>query len=132
MKELIKSGNVPTDKWCRELQEALTGAFSDIMEIKLGIFMDYLKESRDAGYSVVQTEREFSDCIKEYLKLVREDMTASDALIENGGKIPDTALLNPAGEYAVKFAENHGISLSGAMEQPVVKARLDFFNQTGR
>lgn len=40
-------------------------------------------------------------------------------------------LLNPAGEYAVKFAENHGISIQEAMEQPMVKARMDFFNQTG-
>ncbi len=44
----------------------------------------------------------------------------------------DEKLLNPAGEYAVKFAENHGMSVSEAMEQPMVKARFDFFNQTGQ
>lgn len=43
----------------------------------------------------------------------------------------DEKLLNPAGEYTVKFAENHGMSVSDAMEQPMVKARMDFFNQTG-
>ena len=41
-------------------------------------------------------------------------------------------LLNPAGQYAVKFAENHGMSISKAMEQPMVKARFEFFNVTGR
>lgn len=45
---------------------------------------------------------------------------------------PEEKLLNPAGEYAVKFAENHGISISEAYEQPMVKARLEFFNQTGK
>ena len=43
----------------------------------------------------------------------------------------DEKLLNPAGEYAVKFAENHGMSISDALEQPMVKARMEFFNQTG-
>lgn len=40
-------------------------------------------------------------------------------------------LLNPYGEYAVKFAENHGMSIYEAMQQPMVKARLEFFNATG-
>jgi len=40
-------------------------------------------------------------------------------------------LLNPYGEYAVKFAENHGMSINEAMQQPMVKARLEFFNATG-
>lgn len=31
-------------------------------------------------------------------------------------------LLNPVGEYAIKFAENHGMSISEAMEHPMVKA----------
>ena len=39
--------------------------------------------------------------------------------------------LNPAGEYAVKFAENHGMTIDEAMEQPMVKARFEFFNKTG-
>lgn len=41
-------------------------------------------------------------------------------------------LLNPAGQYAVKFAQNHGMSIDEAMEQPMVKARFEFFNATGR
>ena len=41
-------------------------------------------------------------------------------------------LLNPYGEYVVNFARNHGLSISEAYEQPMVKARLDYFNQTGR
>lgn len=40
-------------------------------------------------------------------------------------------LLNPYGEYAVKFAENHGMTINEAMKQPMVKARLEFFNATG-
>lgn len=43
----------------------------------------------------------------------------------------DEKLLNAAGEYAVKFAENHQMSVSEALEQPMVKARIEFFNQTG-
>lgn len=41
-------------------------------------------------------------------------------------------MLNPAGEYAIKFANNHGISIAEAMEQPMVKARFDVFNATGK
>ena len=41
-------------------------------------------------------------------------------------------LLNPAGQYAVKFAQNHGMSINEAMEQPMVKARFEFFNATGK
>ena len=40
-------------------------------------------------------------------------------------------LLNPAGEYAVKFAENHGMSIQEALEHPTVKARRMFFEATG-
>lgn len=40
-------------------------------------------------------------------------------------------LLNPAGEYAVKFAENHGMSIQEALEHPTVKARHMFFEATG-
>lgn len=40
-------------------------------------------------------------------------------------------LLNPYGEYVVRFATNHGMSIAKAMEQPMVKARLAFFQQTG-
>lgn len=41
-------------------------------------------------------------------------------------------LLNPAGQYAIEFAKNHGMAIQEAMEQPMVKARFEFFNQTGR
>lgn len=40
-------------------------------------------------------------------------------------------MLNPYGEYVLKFAENHGISISEAYKQPMVKARYDFFCKTG-
>ena len=41
-------------------------------------------------------------------------------------------MLNPAGEYAVTFAKNHGMSIAAAMEHPMVKARFHFFNETGK
>lgn len=39
--------------------------------------------------------------------------------------------LNPYGEYLLKFAKNHNMSIDEASEQPMVKARLEFFNKTG-
>lgn len=51
----------------------------------------------------------------------------------NEARNEETAfLLNPAGQYAVEFAQNHGMSIGKAMEQPMVKARFEFFNATGR
>lgn len=46
-------------------------------------------------------------------------------------KTSEEKILNPAGEYAVKFAHNHGISLSKAMEEPMVKARFHVFEEIG-
>lgn len=46
--------------------------------------------------------------------------------------VNEEKMLNPAGEYAVKFANNHGISISEAMEHPMVKARFNVFNETGK
>lgn len=46
-------------------------------------------------------------------------------------KPEEHSLLNPAGQYACKFAENHGISVAEAMKQPMVRARFEYFNQTG-
>lgn len=40
-------------------------------------------------------------------------------------------LLNPAGEYAVKFAKNHGMSIQEALEHPMVKARFEAFASAG-
>ena len=39
--------------------------------------------------------------------------------------------LNPYGEYVLKFAKNHNISIAEAYEQPIVKARHKFFCETG-
>ncbi len=43
----------------------------------------------------------------------------------------ENKLFNPAGEYALKFAKNHGISIAEAMEKPMVKARFAYFADTG-
>lgn len=40
-------------------------------------------------------------------------------------------MLNPYGEYLLKFAQNHGLTIEEAKEQPMVKARLHFFQETG-
>lgn len=41
------------------------------------------------------------------------------------------SMLNPYGEYLLKFAQNHGMTVDEAAKQPMVKARLEFFNATG-
>ena len=40
-------------------------------------------------------------------------------------------MLNPFGEYVLQFAENHGMTIDEAYEQPMVKARREFFSKTG-
>lgn len=53
------------------------------------------------------------------------------AKVPADSEAPDK-MLNPAGEYAVTFARNHGMSIAAAMEHPMVKARIGVFNETGR
>lgn len=48
------------------------------------------------------------------------------------GKDTTGSLLNPYGEYVMKFAKNHGISIDAAHQHPTCKARLEYFNKTGR
>lgn len=48
-----------------------------------------------------------------------------------GAKLSDSPL-NPYGDYLLKLVENRGMSLSEASEQPMVKARLEYFNKTGK
>jgi len=40
--------------------------------------------------------------------------------------------LNPHEEYVMKFTKNHGLSISEAFEHPMCKARLHYFNMTGK
>lgn len=42
-----------------------------------------------------------------------------------------TSILNPHGEYVLKFAKNHGMSIAEAHEHPMVKAHLEFTNSMG-
>lgn len=46
-------------------------------------------------------------------------------------EINNQNLLNPYGEYLIKFAHNHGLSIDEAAEQPMIKARKIFFDATG-
>ena len=58
-------------------------------------------------------------------RLVKEDEArgyVNDEMVE---------LLNPYGKYLCEFAINHNMSIEKATEQPMVKARLDYFNKTG-
>lgn len=38
-------------------------------------------------------------------------------------------LLSPHGQYAAKFAQNHGISINEALEHPTVKAHHEYLNK---
>ena len=40
-------------------------------------------------------------------------------------------LLNPYGKYVCEFAKTHGISIDKAYDQPMVKARYEYFCKTG-
>lgn len=40
----------------------------------------------------------------------------------------ESSLLNPHGQYAIKFAQNHGISINEAFEHPTVKAHAEAIN----
>lgn len=50
---------------------------------------------------------------------------------EAGACVTEQKMLNPYGEYVIKFATNHGLSIGEALKQPMVQARLAFFQQTG-
>ena len=81
----------------------------------------------------------------EYNRLNDFEQTQYAKLLEENGKLQaelaeykqkelkerQERILNPAGEYAVKFARNHGITIEKAMEEPMVKARFEVFNATG-
>ena len=55
----------------------------------------------------------------------------SSMMYKDFENMESSELLNPAGKYLLKFAKNHNLSLSEAYEQPIVKARFDFFNRPG-
>lgn len=55
----------------------------------------------------------------------------SSMMYKDFEKTESSELLNPAGKYLLKFAKNHSLSISEDYEQPMVKARFDFFNKTG-
>lgn len=60
------------------------------------------------------------------------EVTAKINLIGyEGEETAEDKLLNPFGEYVVTFAANHNMPISKAYEQPMVKARLGFFQETG-
>lgn len=46
-------------------------------------------------------------------------------------EVSRATILNPYGEYVVKFAQNHGLTILEAVDEPMVKARKAFFEATG-
>lgn len=40
--------------------------------------------------------------------------------------------VNPYDEYVSQFSKNHNITISEAMKHPMCKARLEYFNATGK
>lgn len=44
----------------------------------------------------------------------------------------NSEVLNPYEKYLHKFAENHRMTIEEAKEQPMVKARLHYFQETGQ
>lgn len=85
----------------------------------------------DIAFLAADAIRELIKCIINLLKKT-EGWNEQDkaAIVAHNGT--SDKMLNPAGEYAVKFAENHKISIAEAMEQPMVKARFDVFNAIGK
>lgn len=47
------------------------------------------------------------------------------------GRTGGEKTLNPAGEYATRFAQNHRMSIAEAMEHPMVQARFRVFQEAG-
>lgn len=54
--------------------------------------------------------------------------TATQVICDELATKPDV-LLNPHGQYAAKFATNHGISINEALEHPTVKAHQEYLNK---
>lgn len=50
---------------------------------------------------------------------------------EKEDNIDTSTILNPYEKYLLEFAQTHGLSIDEAVEHPMVKARLHFFNETG-
>lgn len=70
----------------------------------------------------------------EYLRFAYE-LKGKPELLKNAREAvisSESKILNPAGEYAVKFARNHGMTIEEALSHPMVQARFDFFSATGK
>ena len=46
-------------------------------------------------------------------------------------EVSRATILNPYGEYVVKFAQNHGLTILEAVDEPMLKAKKAFFEATG-
>lgn len=78
--------------------------------------------------------REYHALMSTWVKLrisVEELADLRQMLMSANGEAAERCL-NPYGEYVLKFARNHGMSIDEAYKEPIVKARLKYFNDTGR
>lgn len=103
-----------------------------------GIVGTIIKEYKPTGAErqiMIKTldERQYHAPMEEWVKLrigISDTETIKKMLMR---EIKCTSkYLNPYGEYVVKFAKNHGISIREALDEPMVKARYNYFNMTGR
>lgn len=92
---------------------------SNLQSYPIAVALKRLQSYEDILFDANGMELCSAECLTELVEAAQKRQEA-----ESKG-------LNPAGEYAVKFAENHGISISEALERPMVKARFAFFADTG-
>lgn len=103
------------------------------MQFLIDTYIDFLKAG-NAEVTIIAgnifVKGNGSPAQNETIELIMACKLAKEALQEQQEKIMEN-LLNPAGEYAALFAKNHGMTINEAMEQPMVKARFEYFNATG-
>ena len=91
--------------------------------VKLKIGIDQLHDVRQM---LMRTSDQFPGNVRiDQLHDVRQMLMAATGESEE-------KYLNPYGEYVLTFARNHGITIEEAYEQPMVKARREYFERTGR
>lgn len=103
-----------------------------------GIVGIVIKEYKPTGAErqiMIKTldEREYHAPMEEWVKLRIgiSDIEAIKKMLMRETRCT-SGHLNPYGEYVVNFAKNHGISIDEAFNEPMVRARYDYYNMKGR
>lgn len=74
--------------------------------------------------------RKYHAPVSDWVKLVISVNNESELIIGIKDEV-NIPYLNAYGEYVVKFAKNHGLTIDQAYREPMVKARYEFFQKTG-